>query len=220
MGGKNHQPCKNYLVNSTTLSRYLSLARAELELSNVSLEDILLSELQGEARDVTTISEHLQASIDALDVSMRTLHDLRNQMLADHYEELPPFQTLDLASLGRTLANMGLVSLPSWNRAVDIRRREGFEGLLDYFQEHLERIRDLTNTLIGQIAVAVQSLELSALLEENRHGNFKADFARLYTSYLHLESDFLASSILSTEIWYSFTERGSLSHEPALCGTV
>lgn len=216
MGGKNHQPCRIYLAQSTALSRYLSLARAELELANVCLEDILLRELQDETGDIAAISRHLQASLEALDGSLKTLNDLWNQMVVNNYEELPPFRALDLPSLGHTLTNMGLVSLPSWKRVVERRRREGFEGLLNYFQSLLEKIRGLTKALAEHLSAAAQSGQLSPLLEENRPGNFKADFARLYTTYLLLESDFLASSILSTEIWYSFTRRGSLTRDPAL----
>lgn len=216
MGGKNHQPCRIYLANSTALSRYLSIARAELEFGNVCLEDVLLCELQDRNGDAAAIARHFQASLDALDGGLGVLGKLRQQMLANHYEELPSFRTLDLPALGHTLTNMGLVSLPSWNRVVEKRCREGFEGLLSYFEDLLKEISGLTKILADEIRSAAQMGELTPLLEENRPGNFKADFGRLYTIYHLLESDFLASSILSTELWYSFTGRGSLTGESVL----
>jgi len=47
MGAKNHQPCNEYLPDSIKLSRSLSLARVEMEMANIHLEDLLLTELRG-----------------------------------------------------------------------------------------------------------------------------------------------------------------------------
>lgn len=216
MGGKNHQPCRSYLVNSTKLSRHLSLARAELEQGNVALEDVLLCELEGETGDADAATRHLRLLLDALEESTKTLNDLRKQMLASRYEELPPLRTLDLASVGDALASMGLVSTPSWDRIVAIRLRDGFYGVLDHFEGLLQGIKEMTTTLDQQFSTASERGNLTCVLEENLPGNFKAAFARLYTAYLDFESDFLASSVLSTEIWYSFTGRGSLTQNQPL----
>lgn len=41
MGGKNHQPCRSYLLNSTQMSRAMSLAFISVKLANVALKDLI-----------------------------------------------------------------------------------------------------------------------------------------------------------------------------------
>jgi len=44
--------------------------------------------------------------------------------------------------------------------------------------------------------------KLNLVLEENRSGNFKQEFARLYCAWAKFQQLFLASSMLSTDLWY------------------
>lgn len=41
--------------------------------------------------------------------------------------------------------------------------------------------------------------------------SFKPGFAVLYTAWTKFNALFLASSLLSTELWYAFTGKGSLA---------
>jgi hypothetical protein len=53
--------------------------------------------------------------------------------------------------------------------------------------------------------------EVTRTLEENRPGNIKEAFANLYCAWAKFNQDFLASSLLSTELWYAFNGYGSLA---------
>jgi len=46
--------------------------------------------------------------------------------------------------------------------------------------------------------------------EENQEDNFKEAFAKLYTQWLRYMQDFLASSLVSTEIYYASIEAKSI----------
>ncbi|TXH01021.1 MAG: hypothetical protein E6R05_06185, partial [Candidatus Moraniibacteriota bacterium] len=95
MGGKNHQPCKTYLANSTRLSRYLSLAYAHLELGNAALEDILLGELSPDwnSRDAIghyrDLQRELVTSVGELGHAKLALATLRQQMDETGFADLP-----------------------------------------------------------------------------------------------------------------------------------
>ncbi len=70
-----------------------------------------------------------------------------------------------------------------------------------------------TQSLITKISAlndAAQKGEVNLVLEENRPGNIKESFACLYTAWAKFQQDFLASSLLSTELWYAFNGYGSL----------
>ena len=55
--------------------------------------------------------------------------------------------------------------------------------------------------------------KLNELLETNRPGNIKVEFARLYAAWGKFQQVFLASAMCSTELWYRYTGAGSLLDE-------
>ncbi len=214
MGGTNHQPCRHYLPNSTMLSRCISLARAELDLANIELEDVLLSELNGGVGDVRKIVNHLNQSEIALDNSLNTLEKLRMQMDDESFQDLPPLKKLDLAAIGGELSIAGVVDIASWDSIVKIMKKGGFYSVLRYFDMRIkvliEKTRSLSSIIMGLEEIASVG-ELNFVLEENKAGNFKIEFAQLYTDWTKFSQEFLASSICSTELWYSFNGLGTLT---------
>ena len=86
-------------------------------------------------------------------------------------------------------------------------------SLLDLFSKSVQGLIQLTDDLQGRVIENKGSAsrgELNLVLEQNRPGNFKVEFARLYTAWGKFHRIFLASSMLSTELWYAYTLRGSL----------
>ncbi len=213
MGAKNHQPCNQFIRNSTQLSRYVSIAYAELEYANVCLEDLILTELDGHTTTVKKINHHLSASSGALERAVDSSMLLRKQMHTEGFIDLPTLRKINLESIGVALWEKGVVNRDSWNRLSTMVLRGGFYTVLDYFDFQLKKLIHETKQLIEKFSLLekpAQEGELHLVLEENRAGNIKVAFATLYTSWSEFHRDFLASSIISTEVWYAFRRYGSL----------
>jgi|SRR3989344_1993571 len=209
MGGINHQPCSHYLRWSTRLSRAISLSRAELDLANVALEDVIVAELEGcrESRD--NLVSHLKASLASLQDAKKMISDLRHVMEENGYKDLPTLHTLDLGEIGEQLSQSGLVERQAWDEMVKNMRTGTFFANLDLFTSALNDLHYKTSALM-MVFGRVQNRSLSEVAEENQSSNFRIAFARLYTSWSSFHAHFLASSILSTEIWYAYMGYGSL----------
>ncbi|OGZ33529.1 MAG: hypothetical protein A2Y98_01180 [Candidatus Portnoybacteria bacterium RBG_19FT_COMBO_36_7] len=213
MGGKNHQPCHIYLAESTRLSRFLSLAYAELELGNVALEDVILAELNGQNGDTSVISKHLNFSMQSLTGATKMIGKIRQKMDEKDFADLPTLRKLNLRELGESLAGNGLVDSTSWKIISEKMIKGGFCEVLVLFESLIESLSVKTSSLMTMIATlegAVKKGEVSRILEENRPGNIKDDFAILFVAWAKFNQLFLASSVLSTELWYAFNGYGSL----------
>lgn len=213
MGGKNHQPCKKYLPDSTEISRELSLAYAELELGNVVLEDLLLAEVNGGRGSVDGILESLGASSEALERTVTIMHSLRERMDEFDFVDLPTLRSTDLVDLGERFVSDGLVTVEAWSVVSRAMRDNGFVTMLAFLESRVRELVALTRNLSEAVKVlrpAAATGMVTLILEENRRGNLKPAFAKLYCAWSSFNQVFLASSLLSTELWYSFTGRGSL----------
>lgn len=218
MGGKNHQPCSSYLPESTRLSRALSIAYAQCELANVALEDLILAELAEKRGTVDPFTGQLVASITALDNAIVLVDDLEAKMDENGFVDLPTLQRLDLEAIGANFVKHGMVNSDSWHEASRIMANGGFRNMTAKFREAIGNLRQLTEQLlreVAQLARAANIGEVNLVLEENRTGNMKPVFAMLYTGWGNFNALFLASSILSTEVWYAFRGHGSLA-EPSV----
>lgn len=214
MGGKNHQPCGQYLQNSTKMSRFMSLAFMTLEQANVALEDVILAEFNNGKGNVDDIVSQLVASANYLDDMKSTVADLRQQMADLNYVDLPPLARMDMSAFGQQLVAGGLhTSQSDYNDAATIMVRGGFWEMISVFDARIDELIDQTSNLREAVIATNSSAttgELHLVLEENRVGNFKPKFAELYTSWASFQQLFLASSLISTEVWYQFNRSGSL----------
>ena len=213
MGGQNHQPCSKYLENSTRLSRSLSLAHAQLEIANVALEDVLLRELSKQIGSIAPIKKSLEDSEQSLKESLLVLDSLKKQMEANHYMDLPPLHTLDLISIGEKLAERKVVDGGSWKKMTQIIKRGTFYAAIQHFKGRIVGLHNLTQKLANEcfgLARHAESGEVNIVLEQNHDNNIKNTFGQLYTAWSSFHQEFLASSLISTEIWYHYSEYGSL----------
>lgn len=223
MGGKNHQPCKKYLPNSTEVSRATSLALAELELANVAIEDLILAELADGVGTVTNALEHLHASRRAISSACAAAGRLREHMEAESFRDLPTLRRVNLDTLGDQLAERNIVDAGAWARISELMNRAGFFCVLAHFDTSLDRLADKTDRLIECISELTDTVSrggLTQLVEGNEPGNFKIPFAILYNAWSIFQLEFVASSMLSTELWYRHTECGSLVEVPQPIGAL
>lgn len=213
MGGKNHQPCGSFLLESTRLSRSLSLAYAELELGNVALEDVILAELEGGIGFLSNIVVHLDLSRKYLDDAIKNLDSIRQKMRNKNFIDLPTLRKVDLSATGAIFIMKDLVTSDSWIKVAETMKKEGFYEILFSFETTIEELKTKTSVLSEQILNLSDSAtegEIHKVLEENRSGNIKVAFATLYNCWTRFNHDFLASSLLSTELWYVFQGFDSL----------
>jgi hypothetical protein len=124
--------------------------------------------------------------------------------------------------VGRIFSDVGMVSIGHWNEISGQMQEGGFYFVLDFIENKLQGILDGTwNLLSGIRAISdgIVSGKANRIMEENLPGNIKVAFATLYQEWSHFQQYFLASSMLSTELWYRHTKVGSLcesAHEMSL----
>ncbi|MBU1557391.1 hypothetical protein KKC45_00295 [Patescibacteria group bacterium] len=214
MGAKNHQPCNGYLVNSTKLSRSVSLGYIFLEQANVSLEDLLLAELEkGIGGDVSAITQMLGNSSSALSDALKNCVDLRQQMDEKVYSDPDVLATINLDVVGKGFHSTGLVQLEAWAKISELTLTHGFYSVLDHFEKALSEIlakTDEVSRLVANVSEIARTSQVNLVLEENTDANIKVEFFQLYTLWGKFNNEFIASSVLSTELWYRDNGYGSL----------
>lgn len=215
MGGMNHLPCRTYLMQSTLLSRSICVAFIDLEQANISLEDIIIAELENENNSdtVNKIILHLEKSKSELINSNSYLDNLIKKMDELQFQDLPSLKSTSLLDFGTELVHVGMVNDKSWKEVSVIMDNGGFYLASKVIKEKINNLIFLTDSLIGSIAVNEKYANegrLNLVLEENLQGNFKVNFAQLYQGWSEFQQFFLASSMCSTELWYRFNNFGSL----------
>ncbi|MDP2812441.1 MAG: hypothetical protein Q8O32_01990 [bacterium] len=189
------------------------MAYAYVELGNVALEDVLLAEFANECSPLSAVCDHLVSSDASLRQALTDCQELRDLMGALCYRDLPTLQELDLVELGHQFASRGMLRQQSWGHVCQIMTDGGFYKMLDYFEEMIRSLRLKTEALRQQVNLLEQPAQLgevNLVLEENREGNIRLAFAELYTLWGSFSQDFLASSLLSTELWYAHDSRPSM----------
>lgn len=220
MGGKNHQPCRIYLLNSTRLSRALSLAYAHLELGNAVLENILIGELDASHTPevalmfYSQVNSELCTSVQELQMAQQTIADMYQQMVDTGFADLPTLGKIDLTGLGTNLAVHGMVNLASWQDIQRVMQNGGFYAVLENFDTKVSSLIELTEILhlkFKPLESSIANGSLTDIVEENQPESFKPEFAAVYAAWTELNGLFLASSLMSTELWYAFTGKRSLA---------
>lgn len=213
MGGMNHQPCKSFLKPSTLLSKHVSMANLQLLQANVFLEDILLAEMASGKKSLTPVVSTLKGSIKSLADASIILVSLKELMDARNYQDLPPLHTLNLKGIGSELADHGAINLGAWNKMRAMMKDGTFYTNVSYFSDMFQKLTMETYMLAEKFSALKHRAEtgsLTAVLEENEPGNIKLAFAKLLTSWTTFMQEFLASSLVSTEVWYANCGFGSI----------
>jgi hypothetical protein len=193
-----------------------------MQLANVAFEDTLLADISGTPTDPKMIIDELVQSGSALLDLMVAMTALQNQMRQEKYGDLPCLKTLPLAQIGEKLATEGVVNLPSWTRVTEIMTKGTFYAVVDHFMSKFMALLLLTGELKETFKGASWAFErgqLNLLLEQNMQGNVKVAFARLYQEWISTLGEFLASSMLSTTLWYAHNGYPDLLHSEATVAT-
>lgn len=213
MGGKNHQPCRQYLAISTQVSRHASMAFAELELANVALEDLLLAEINGKIGDISSIEQQLGNSRRSITQLINTISELEAEMDRLNFRDLSTIHPVNLDVIGSALIGAGMVHANAWDEVVKNALSGGFRKNLAMIHSHALLLAEHTDKLAEQVIALQQQARdgnVTRVLEENLHGNLKPVFAKLYSAWVRFQELFLASALLSTEVYYAFNNYGSL----------
>ncbi len=218
MGGINHQPCRNspaYLVHSTRMSRFFSRARSSFERANEALEDVLLAEIEGVNPSGTTqkIILFLDECKNELTNMQDSITDLVTEMRRGGDVDLPTFRAIDLVACGNAFVTAGIVAQTDWDSTVRQMREGSFYRVLDEHSVSVSRLIEESVQLATEMSAlenAARARKLTLVLENNEHGNIKATFAKFYRSWNEFTGKFLASSMLTTELWYRYNRTGSI----------
>ncbi|MEI8123910.1 MAG: hypothetical protein WCG60_01945 [bacterium] len=131
---------------------------------------------------------------------------LQDKMDRLGYKDLPTLHIIDLDKLGQRLAGMGMVDKTAWDSMSSVMLNGSFYASLSMFKDKILDLISLTatlNTTIDNLRLSADKGCTNVVLEENLPGSLRADFARLYSSWNIFHREFLASSILSAEVWYA-----------------
>jgi len=213
MGGKNHQPCREYLPISTQMSRFASLAFAHLELANVALEDVLLAEMNGGVGDLDGIKSQLTLSQKGVGDLVDTIVKLKTEMKQRGFRDLLAVHPVDLDTIGRAFVANNMVSVSAWGEVSRNARTGGFNQNIALIHTHAQTLAEYTAQLhekVNKLQGYANNGSVMQVLEENLQDNLKPEFAKLYCAWNQFQEIFLASSLLSTEVDYAFNGFGSL----------
>ena len=227
MGGINHQPCGKYLGPSTRMSKAFSLARAHFEHSNVALEDALISEIESGIGNVSALQKaitFIDNSIIELGIAVECSVELEQKMVEYGYKPWPSFalfQTEEkMIALGQDLATAGLLQMDSFKPIALPQLEQGFWATLHLLRDQFVALKEMESDLRDKILPALKVAAAGRLaneLEDNGELSFRGSFMRAYAKWNKSHDMFLASAVLSTELWFRSISKGSLLNEaPAL----
>lgn len=214
MGGKNHQPCGGYIRQSTIASRFHSLVGIAIESVNINLEDAIIADMNREHDQsnayIDNTIKNLEATLEQLDGLRDAIIDLMDEMDVNGYQDLPPIHSLDWDAIGRDFADRKMVAGDAWNHVGFILGSGGFKALFTAYAQDVANIKQSVTELL-RLFENRPNENITIILEENRDGNMRPMFAQVYQSWNAFSQRFLASSLISSEIWYAFNGYGSMT---------
>ena len=212
MGGQNHQPCREFLANSTRLSRAVSWVGVSLDAFNIQLEDEILENLDG--KKVTL--DRLWACANELKLKIQLVHEafgaLSLQMDERYYVDLPSANGFDYQDFGNKVRAAGMVGQAAFQRISAQYKAGGFRSALAYMRSEAIGFESKVVAMIAKVEFLAgeKIVDIAAEFESNGAGNIRVDFAKMYTAWHSFQQTFLASSLISTEIFYLSEGCGSL----------
>ncbi|MEI8339614.1 MAG: hypothetical protein WCF94_03030 [bacterium] len=157
--------------------------------------------------------KRLHASCDHIQKALVDCEKLRQKMKDNNFVDLPTLATANLNEIGNNLVQMGMVSESHWTHVSGVMEKGGFRSVLTFFEQGLNDLLSKTRILITSIEEIKTQMEsglTNVIMEENREGNIKIAFAVLYQTWNNFEQHFMASSMLSTELWYRHKNHSSI----------
>lgn len=212
MGGQNHQPCREFLANSTRLSRAVSWVGVSLDAFNIQLEDEILENLDG--KQVTL--DRLWACANELKLKVHLVHEafsvLSLQMDERYYVDLPSANGFDYKDFGSKVSAVGMVGQVAFQRIATQYMAGGFRSALAFMRSEAVAFESRVSAMMTMVEFLASEkiVDIAAEFESNGIGNIRGPFAQMYTAWHSFQQTFLASSLISTEIFYLSEGYGSL----------
>lgn len=203
MGGINHQPCHGYIEESTVLSRSVSEAQKFLWEANISIEDVILREInQKEFGSYDSIVISLEKSVDALKCADNDFRKLSLKMDRMRFVSKPTALNFEQLTAAWKKENF-IIDDDQWKEIVEIYKEGGFRNALYVLQLKFVAVNKETRNLLAVIKQYRQSAENRLFMsdvEENKIP-LRQQFAKILTRWSEALNLFRYSSLISTEIY-------------------
>jgi len=218
MGGINPPTNSSFSLESVRLSRKVSLARTQFEMSNVAFEELLLSELINQIPSNTVcVIGHLRQSITHILKAVRIIDEHLDKIdllnVVGHPEAFDVEYQWD--SIGERLVDKGIVTFESWSSLKGVFQGSHYKDILNSLKKGLEEILTVTQNLSGNFKKLSEYTEVKIheVMDQNLGDNLKEAYARLYTSWHEFQGLMLASSLFLSEVSYRHHGYKSLVEE-------
>lgn len=204
MGGVNHQPCNKFIERSTETSRSLSVALANLWLSNVSFEDAILASIRKDAPNMQHAINVMDAAIGAITKFDADLVALIADLEVKTFQPLPTTDMV-LDQIAAAFASQEALRFTETAVATvndHIASQGNFTALFNHYRARAAAIK--TNMeLVHADFVTLQRdhiTDLANACEENRT-TVRITFCRTVVLLNELLAEFCYSSLASATMW-------------------
>jgi len=208
MGGKNHQPCDQYLPESILMSKITSEGLAAIETGNSFLEDALLAEVNGNGTEQNYyLDKAIMKLVEAENTITEFIKCVDNLLIKMDYlafQDEDYFHTVDFQSFQNSMIQLKII-LPNsraWEVAQNTIQEKGFRGMFQIFKSTMAGIKNNIVKLRETFSLCSESGRLGNLvksIEENKIP-LRQDFSRVYLAWLEFSAIFTCSSLISTEL--------------------
>lgn len=211
MGGINHQPCRFYDVESTTLSKLVTEGFTALLRANSHLEDAILSELTKNPRYLPQVESAWEQSLAGIEESgeiltriQSALEVLETRMETIGFQDSELMPAMDMDALRNQWQKHGVTSpCPQWEEVVSLLRAGGFRAVFQRFREAFGEIAGRNEEMIqtfNHLREPARAGSLHVTIEKGRE--FRETFNRLLTAWLDGLRTFQISALISNEIHF------------------
>lgn len=208
--------CEDYISLASNMRRHFTLMESYFGFAQVAFEDVLYGRATPHS-----VEHHLRNSrANALQV-ITIADSLESKMRKSN--DLFVLSTIDLDALGQIFISNSVVNARAWKQATTNARLGGFHKNLSLIRSTtvlvIDRIGNLSKRM-NRLRENKEELLNEQLCETNLPGSLGVSFAQLKTLLSGFQSTFIASLILSTEIYHHFYGNPPLVEEITITSAV
>ncbi len=201
MGGINHQPCSNFLPDSTEVSKALSQLQIAFWQSNLEFENAILANLHGHNATVAPSIQHIETALKCADDADNALGELITKLALLDFQELPE-TTRVLEIISDELREEAAITFSAemTDNLNKILMTNGFRDLFKHYQARLRSIRANLDLVRIDFETLAQSSRLVQDCEENST-DIRINFTRTTMLLNNLVTEWSYSAIASATMW-------------------